>query len=69
MKPKLKAPGTKRLTLNCDEPPLSFASKCNSRRYNADKEASAASARESMKVAMAAGRDLAEVRPSGICRH
>ena len=31
--PKLKAPGTKRLTLECDEPPSNFAFKFNLRRY------------------------------------
>ena len=34
MKPKLKAPGTKRLTLKCDEPLSSFAFKFNLRRYS-----------------------------------
>jgi hypothetical protein len=33
MTPKLKAPGTKRLTLKCDEPHSIFAFKFNSRRY------------------------------------
>jgi len=33
MKPKLKAPGTKRLTLKCDEPLSNFAFKFNLRRY------------------------------------
>jgi hypothetical protein len=36
MKPKLKAPGTKRLTLKCDEPLSSFAFKYNLRRYTTD---------------------------------
>ena len=34
MKPMLKAPGTKRLTLKCDEPLSSFAFKFILRRYN-----------------------------------
>jgi hypothetical protein len=33
MKPKLKAPGTKRLTLKCDGTLSSFAFKFNLRRY------------------------------------
>ena len=37
MQPKLKAPGTRRLTLNCDEPLSSFAFKFKSRRYIKDK--------------------------------
>ena len=36
MKSKSKAPGTKRLTLNCDEPLSSFAFKFNLRRYAKD---------------------------------
>jgi len=36
MKSKSKAPGTKRLTLNCDEPLSSFAFKFNLRRYTKD---------------------------------
>ena len=34
IKPKLKAPGTKRLQLKCDEPLSSSAFKFNLRRYN-----------------------------------
>jgi len=33
IKPKLKLPGTKRLKLNCDEPPSNFAFNINLRRY------------------------------------
>jgi hypothetical protein len=33
IKPKLKPPGTKRLKLKCDGLLLSFAFKCNLRRY------------------------------------
>ena len=33
IKPKLKAPGTKRLKVQCDEPLSNFAFKSNSRRY------------------------------------
>jgi len=33
IKPKLKLPGTKRLKLECDEPPSKFAFKINLRRY------------------------------------
>ena len=35
MKPVLKAPGTKRLKLKCDESLSNFAFKFNLRRYNA----------------------------------
>jgi hypothetical protein len=34
MQPKLKVPGTKRLTQKCDEPLSSFAFKSNLRRYS-----------------------------------
>jgi hypothetical protein len=34
MKPQLKAPGTKRLTVKCDEPLSSFAFKFSLRRYS-----------------------------------
>jgi hypothetical protein len=34
IRPTLKAPGTKRLELKCDEPVSEFASKFNWRRYN-----------------------------------
>jgi len=33
MEPKLKPPGTERLTLKCDEPPSKHAFKSNLRRY------------------------------------
>jgi len=34
IKPTLKAPGTKRLTLKCDDPLSSFGFNVNLRRYN-----------------------------------
>jgi hypothetical protein len=38
IKPALKAPGTKRLKLQYDEPPLNFAFKFNLHRYSLDSD-------------------------------
>jgi hypothetical protein len=38
MKPTMKASGTKRLTLSCDEPPSNFAFTFNLRRYTLESE-------------------------------
>jgi hypothetical protein len=49
MKPKLKPPGTKRLTLKCDEPLSSFAFKLNLRRYIAAADGVSAAARHDVR--------------------